>query len=534
MSKPLPPIAISYLRFSSVGQKAGDSEARQSGDAENWVQSFGKTEEGKGIEFRERFADRGLSGYYGTHVKKGNLGTFLAMTQTDAFRALVESRDVYLVVEDLIRLSREDILTQIEQLGKIVKAGVLLVTLADGNIYTEAKVRTDVSTLIIAITHMGRGHAFSADLSVKIKKAMQRKREDVKAGKKLWSKQVPLWLKVVDGKIVTIPAKAAVVRKIFSMAASGLSPAAIAVRLNKEGTLSFRRSLWGHQTITFVLESRAVIGSLVFTRPAGPDEAADRHGRTAEDEVTDYYPAVITPEEWARASQVLGTRTTMKGRTSPKHHNLFAKVAFDRETGESIYTTASGRRKKGYYIPKGVRMGARKGKLWNAKQLEALFLETCSAALAVDGKLDEVEGQLALTEQKLEDTQSKIEKLIALLEEDEDDEDIGAAYAKRKAEKKALVIEADALRQKIAAGAGGGTLNPAETDRAVLSQAIRANVRRIEMDCDKKEFDVELMNGIRYSVRPGSTPGTFSVESEDFAIPAGVKEAQIPRGKKAA
>ena len=185
-------------------------------------------------------------------------------------------------------------------------------------------------------------------------------------------------------------------------------------------------------------------------------------------------------------------------------------------------------------MPKGVRMGARKGPVWNGQQLEALFLETCSAALAVEGKLDEVEGQLALTEQKLEDTQSKIEKLIALLEEDEDDEDIGAAYAKRKAEKKALVIEADALRQKIAAGAGGGTLNPAETDRAVLSQAIRANVRRIELDCDKKEFDVELMNGIRYSVGPGSTPDSFSVESEDFAIPASGEAVQIPKGKKAA
>jgi hypothetical protein len=528
---------MSYLRFSGIAQAAGDSETRQTGDAENWVESFGKTEEGKDIQFRERFADRGLSGYYGTHVKKGDLGTFLAMTQTEAFRTLVESRDVYLVVEDLIRLSRQDILEQIEQLGKIVKAGVLLVTLADGKIYSEANVRTDVSTLIIAITHMGRGHAFSADLSVKVKKAMIRKREAVKAGKELWSKQVPRWLKVVDGKIVTIPKNVAVVRKIFSLAASGLSPAQIAFRLNKEGTrsLSKTRSLWTHQMTLNILDTKAVIGSLVFTRPAEAGEVAGRRRRIEVDEVTNYYPAVITPEEWAKTRQVIGARTTGKGRTSPKFHNLFTKVAFDRATGEPIYASSYAVKKGGitHYLPKGVRMGARKGAVWNGQQLEALFLETCSAALAVEGKLDEVEGQLALTEQKLEDTQSKIEKLIALLEGDEDDEDIGAAYAKRKAEKKALVIEADALRQKIAAGAGGGTLDPAETDRAILSQAIRANVRRIELDCDKKEFDVELMNGIRYHVGPGSNPGSYSVSSSDFAIPGGA-EVQISEGKKAA
>jgi DNA invertase Pin-like site-specific DNA recombinase len=64
--------AISYLRFSTVEQKFGNSTERQLKITHDYCAR-------NGLELDEELsiADEGLSGYHGRHVEKGSLGHFL-------------------------------------------------------------------------------------------------------------------------------------------------------------------------------------------------------------------------------------------------------------------------------------------------------------------------------------------------------------------------------------------------------------------------------------------------------------------------
>ena len=96
--------AISYLRFSSVVQGKGDSRTRQNASRDRWLEAHPE------IPLKREMNDLGLSAFSGKHVAKGDLGDFLTLCESKDFRAETARRDVYLLVENLDRLSRERIL----------------------------------------------------------------------------------------------------------------------------------------------------------------------------------------------------------------------------------------------------------------------------------------------------------------------------------------------------------------------------------------------------------------------------------------
>ena len=126
--KSLPPSAISYLRFSGVRQGLGDSKRRQDASADKFTEITG-------IPIEEHLEDLGLSAFKGHHVSKGALGSFLSQIQSDEFQAKTKARDVFLVVENLDRLSREAIDDAFVQFRDIVKAGVTVVTMMDQQVF---------------------------------------------------------------------------------------------------------------------------------------------------------------------------------------------------------------------------------------------------------------------------------------------------------------------------------------------------------------------------------------------------------------
>ena len=110
--------AISYLRFSSVVQGKGDSRTRQNASRDRWLEAHPE------IPLNREMNDFGLSAFSGKHVAKGDLGDFLALCESKEFRAETARRDVYLLVENLDRLSRERILKALSQLEGILARGV--------------------------------------------------------------------------------------------------------------------------------------------------------------------------------------------------------------------------------------------------------------------------------------------------------------------------------------------------------------------------------------------------------------------------
>ncbi len=138
---------ISYIRFSSEKQAKGDSLRRQSKMVTDWLKAHPEYYLDQDLSFR----DLGVSGFTGKHLK-GGLGDFLTAIE----KGLVKAGDT-LLIESLDRLSRQDVDQASELLRNILRSGVDVVTLSDGEHYTSESLK-DPLALIKSILIMQRAH----------------------------------------------------------------------------------------------------------------------------------------------------------------------------------------------------------------------------------------------------------------------------------------------------------------------------------------------------------------------------------------
>jgi hypothetical protein len=124
-------IVFSYDRFSSKKQEKGDSIRRQTTAAKEWAERNGMRLDAR------TYADLGLSGFHAEHLKNpdlGGLATFLRAVE----RKSLPSGPVYLVVENLDRLTRQDNVPALHLFTGILQAGVRIVQLTPSEVvYTD-------------------------------------------------------------------------------------------------------------------------------------------------------------------------------------------------------------------------------------------------------------------------------------------------------------------------------------------------------------------------------------------------------------
>jgi DNA invertase Pin-like site-specific DNA recombinase len=287
--------AYSYIRFSSPEQAKGDSLRRQLDGARAWCAS-------RGLTLDESLRDLGVSAYRGSHRATGALRSFLDLVE----RGQV-ARGSYLVVESLDRLSREAVLDAAARLLDLVRAGVIVVTLADGQEYSEERLRADWTPLVVSITIMARAHEESRLKGERVAAAWSRKRLAARQEGRPTTKRCPSWLLLIDGRFHVDPERAAVVRDIFRMAVEGYGQRAIVVALNQASTPTFRGGKgWQTSTVRRILTSRTVLGEYQ------PHTGSHRAGtRTAEGEpIRAYYPAVVEDRTFWRAQRAIEGRRT--------------------------------------------------------------------------------------------------------------------------------------------------------------------------------------------------------------------------------
>ncbi len=284
---------ISYIRFSSERQLKGDSVRRQSKLVTDWLDKNPEFYLDSSLSFK----DLGKSAFSGKHLK-GGLGDFLTAIE----KGLVKAGDT-LLIESLDRLSRQDIDIASELLRRILRAGVDVVTLSDGEHYTKESLKDPLS-LIKSILIMQRAHEESLRKSERVQAAWNRKKELISEGIKI-SRRCPAWLKLNDDRrtFTIIPDKVEVVKRAFDLRLQGLSFWAITRTLNDEGHLSLnqytpKQKGWSDTAVKKLLRNRAVIGC--FT-PAGREE------------VQGYYPAIISESLFYRVQQL---NTGQYGRAS--------------------------------------------------------------------------------------------------------------------------------------------------------------------------------------------------------------------------
>ena len=255
------PKAYSYIRFSRPEQMRGDSLRRQTEAAERWAAD-------NGMVIDESLTDLGVSAYRGLNRVKGALGKFLGLVEKGQI-----PKGSFLIIESLDRFSREDALDVLGEFTKVLKAGITIVTLIDGQVYSRARIKAEPMALFGSLMVMMRSHDESRTKGLRVGEAWERKRRA--AASQVLTTKVPGWLHVVkeNGKkriafkpgVDGQPNGKEVVRRIFADALSGYGKRQIAKRLQADGVPTFGGGAeWHDSVVQKVLGSRATFGEFRY------------------------------------------------------------------------------------------------------------------------------------------------------------------------------------------------------------------------------------------------------------------------------
>lgn len=249
--------AYSYLRFSTPEQMQGDSYQRQTSLAAEYAAKHGLE-----LDTELTFQDLGVSAYRGKNAEQGRLSDFLDLVENGTV-----PKGSYLLVESLDRVSRTTPRKAVRILERICEPGVNVVTLSDGKVYNEENLDSDGGmSLIMSVLIFIRANEESAMKSRRLKAVLG---GTAPAGSCLGEAQgdlralPPSWLRLdrETGTYHVIEEKAALVRRIFAMAANGYGLLRIAKILTDEGVpLLGNGKHWYHTTIRHITGNRAVLG----------------------------------------------------------------------------------------------------------------------------------------------------------------------------------------------------------------------------------------------------------------------------------
>lgn len=387
------PVAYSYIRFSTLEQRKGDSLRRQLKMAEDYVQEHGLT-----LDTTFKLHDLGVSAYTGRNREEGRLYDFLEAVKNGRV-----APGSYLLVESLDRLSRQRPYAAMDTFTSILNLGITIVTLLDKQVYSPNTIDEDPMRLMTSILIMMRANEESATKSLRLKEKWHEKRKGV-ATKKL-TKRCPLWMKLSDNRTQfdLIPDRVEVVLTMIKWSKEGMGQAQIAKRLNQQRIPGFSvpDSLWQPSYVNKILTSTALFGQMQ------PKVWNGKSSTAIGEPIQDYYPALISEAEFHQLQGVRAKRRLPGGRARRGNDmpNLFSGLVKCAYCGSSmVLATAAGPRKTSSTGAKTERLptkylvcdGARRGNgcfavQWSYRAFETMFLEYCKG-VDFAGLLDQISG----------------------------------------------------------------------------------------------------------------------------------------------
>lgn len=310
----------SYLRFSSAKQRKGSSADRQRELAAAWASKNGYV-----LDESLKLQDLGVSAFRGDNIETGRLGVFL-----DAVKTGKVPPGSVLLVENLDRLSRQDVWPCIKMFGSVLEAGIEVVTFApDEERWTLDKFN-DLSGILRAVVYFSRAHDSSAMMSSRGSDVWARRRKN--AAVKPMTGVCPAWLKLVGGKWQLMPDRVETVKLIFQLSRDGYGLHAITTELVARGVPPMgRASHWAYSYVRRILKSRTVLGEhqpCQGKKPVGPP-------------VPNYFPAVITEAEWYAAQSATTSRKKARGPKGKHVRNLFTGLLLNARDGETLVTVTA-------------------------------------------------------------------------------------------------------------------------------------------------------------------------------------------------
>ncbi len=373
MPEHLPAVAYSYVRFSHPSQAKGDSLRRQTETTEAWCKRNGAR-----LDTATTLHDLGKSAFKKKRRRGAEVEDPMAafvepegLVNPDrralaGFQELIKRRKVprgaYLVIENLDRISRDDVVPATHLLTGILLAGVHIVQLNPVEQVLTAK--SDGPAITMAVMELSRGNRESVLKSERVGKAWGAKWAAARERKAVATRRLPGWVEEVRGRLELIPDRAAVVRRIFALAAAGYGRGMIVHRLEQEGVPPFGRERWHRAYIGRILSERRAVGELQPRRGLRPDG----------DPVPGYFPAVVTEEEWLAARAGAAAR-----------RNLWKPDAPRRPLPRRAEGAPAGRRRGPGKAEEGNQINLWTGLLRNARRRDDGTVDTYVATTVVSG-----------------------------------------------------------------------------------------------------------------------------------------------------
>jgi DNA invertase Pin-like site-specific DNA recombinase len=324
------PVAYSYVRFSSKKQGKGSSLHRQTQDTvagespDSWC-----ARNGVALDTSLTFRDLGVSAYTGRNVRHGELRAFLDAVRTGRIRP-----GSYLLVERVDRITRQGVDEGMDIIKAILKAGVSIVTLANGRVYGPKSHKKLRDGLLELQFYLEQAQDYSEALSARVSAAWEGMRKKARERGTLASAKMPPWLEAAgEGdarRAVLVPEKAATVRRIFDLLIAGHGVTRIVRTLIRDGTPPLtRRQAWSRTTVRRIVADRAVLGEYQPRRGRGKASTPDGPP------IEDYYPTVISPDTFYKARACLGSRKLRNVPRESQVLNVFSGLLRDARTGKS-------------------------------------------------------------------------------------------------------------------------------------------------------------------------------------------------------
>jgi hypothetical protein len=350
------PLCWSYARTSTARQAAVDRSGieRQEAALAQWLA------EHPDYVLAEALVDAGVSAGNGKNRERGALARFIEGGRTGAVPL-----GSCLVVESWSRFSRE---VATDSLGTLLNdvwgQGLAISFCTDGVVLTRELINREDYRLHGLLGAMGQARREWEERSRRSRGAV-RKREELQDQGLRPRALLPFWIeRDVAGELVISPTYKPVIARAVELAIGGLGMSLIAERLNEEGfpappTQTKRNQYrpvgprkWAQGNVSRLLRHPALIGTLC-RKNAG--------------ELPGYYPAAVTPDEWARLRASIDKRNSIKGAIRGKSHkaqNLFQTLLRCACCGGPIGFTAPAQRARaghpGYLSCRNA-AGSRKG-----------------------------------------------------------------------------------------------------------------------------------------------------------------------------
>jgi DNA invertase Pin-like site-specific DNA recombinase len=493
----MPRRAYSYTRFSTGKQADGDSERRQT----EWPAQVAQ-EQGWTLDDTLTFIDRGRSGFHGANRKAdgkavGDLARFLDLVERGRI-----TRGSVLIVENLDRLSREDVDTAHDLFRSIIRAGLWICTKTPFRIYKGGKDATFMDLLEpIWICYVA--HQESLKKSQRVADAWVSARREARAQGRPHSCKPVAWLRRQGEGYAVIPEKAAAVRRLFALTIEeDLGSVALGHRLAKEGYHGIGPSgRWDVGTVQTIIRGRAVLGEYQPSRRVNGKQIPEG------EPIRGYYPAIIDEATWNAAQVAMDRRKGRSGRPGVTVTNLFTGLLIDEASGLRLRVHSKGgrRRRDGSYKKYPyLCTGHSRGTCVRYEDAEACILDTLGMLKTEDVlepslRQSEREHQVAALQARVTALRLRLKQLQAAAADlGQDAEPILPALAQVGAEHKAEALRLERLQLECVSGRGEALT---ETQTLVSYRDRTTGKERAELDRRIKAALPTIIKEIRVCVR---------------------------------